>query len=116
MTSKEKILFPEQYGVLLEYLADKTVEENKIRQLKAANGELTLKVERYEDALQELADWAKAYPLDIFPEPDFKKANAILKANGMTVDAISASAMRHLLVRVQEIVHKAKGEVNDDEV
>ncbi|MBI5951882.1 MAG: hypothetical protein HY865_09510 [Chloroflexi bacterium] len=95
---------------MTEYLAGKTFEESKIRQLKAANGELALKVERYEDALQELAVWAKAYPLDVFPEPDLKRAHKLLQAGGMTIDSVSASAMRHLLVRVQEIVRKARGE------
>lgn len=111
MMSREKILFPEQYGVLHEYLTGKSFDENKIRQLKAANGYLELKVERYEDALQEIDDWAKDYPLDVFPEPDLKLAHELLQAGGMTIDAVSASAMRFLLVRVQEIVKKA---VNDE--
>jgi len=41
--------------------------------------------------------WSKAYPLDIFPEPDFKKAASVLKQHGMTLDSISASNMRHVL-------------------
>jgi len=47
-------------------------------------------------------DWIKAYPLDIFPEPDFKKAHKVLKEHGMTLDAISASNMRHVLNGLKE--------------
>lgn len=105
MMSYEEILFPEQYA---KTPADPTTAMLRAhnRELKSRNAELILQIEGYEDAMRELDTWAKAYPLDIFPEPDFKRANEILHAHGMTVDAISASAMRHLLVRVQEIVKK----------
>ena len=62
-----------------------------------AHASLTEKVERYVDVLERIVDWSKAYPLGVFPEPDLKKAHEILKANGMTLDAISASAMRHVV-------------------
>jgi hypothetical protein len=51
-----------------------------------------------------LKEWQEAYPLDIFPEPDFAKAAELLKAGDMTLDAISASNMRHVLKRVLEIM------------
>lgn len=65
-----------------------------------------------EDALQKIVDWSEAYPLSVFPEPDFKKANEVLKANGMTLDAISASNMRHVVKGVGEIARATirKGE------
>ena len=47
--------------------------------------------------LHSLDQWEQAYPLDAFPEPDFKKAAALLKAGGMTLDAVSASNMRHVV-------------------
>lgn len=56
--------------------------------------------EQVEDFLNELADWESAYPLSAFPEPDLKKAAALLKAGGMTLDAISASNMRHVVSRL----------------
>ena len=62
---------------------------------------------RKEDALTKIQNWAKAYPLDIFSEPDFAKAAGVLKAAGMTLDAISASNMRHVITRVNEIVEQA---------
>lgn len=65
------------------------------------------RIDKLEDALQKIKNWADAYPLDIFPEPDFKKAHKILTAEGMTLDAISASAMRHVITGVKEIVENA---------
>ena len=62
--------------------------------------------EAYE-ALEEIKTWSEAYPLNIFPEPDFKKAHEVLKLNGMTLDAISASNMRHVLNGMIHIVQRA---------
>lgn len=64
-------------------------------------------VDRMEHALHQIKQWSEAYPLDVFPEPDFKKAHEVLTANGMTLDAISASNMRHVITRVQKIVDAA---------
>ncbi|KKL90502.1 hypothetical protein LCGC14_1904000, partial [marine sediment metagenome] len=44
-----------------------------------------------------LETWGRAYPLDIFPEPDMKAAAELLIAGGITLDAISASNMRHVI-------------------
>jgi cyanate lyase len=65
--------------------------------------------ERMYDALQKIASWQKAYPLDVFPEPDLKRAHEILKVAGMTLDAISASNMRHVLSNLKEIVDAGLG-------
>lgn len=67
------------------------------------------RLERLEEALQRIADWADAYPLEVFPEPDLKRARQVLEAHGMTVDAISASAMRHVITRVAHIARDALG-------
>lgn len=59
------------------------------------------------DELQERMDriksWCNAYPLSVFPEPDMTKAAEALKAAGLTLDAVSASNMRHVLKGVAEI-------------
>lgn len=60
------------------------------------------------EALEQIDKWAKAYPLKVFPEPDFDKAAHVLKDAGMTLDAISASNMRHVLEGVQKIVAAAE--------
>ena len=60
-----------------------------------------------ETALQGIATWSDAYPLDVFLEPDFKKAHEVLKAAGMTLDAISASSIRHVVEGVGKIAKSA---------
>jgi len=63
-------------------------------------------------ALEQLKQWSEAYPLAVFPEPDFKKAHLVLTAHGMTLDAISASNMRHVITQARKIIDAAiaKGE------
>ena len=59
------------------------------------------------EALERLQTWAKAYPLKVFPEPDFKKVAVVLKAAGLSLDSVSASNMRHVISRVKDITDQA---------
>ncbi len=63
--------------------------------------------ERCDQLLEHIRGWAEAYPLSIFPEPDFGKAHKVLTENGMTLDAISASIMRHVITQVKEMIDAA---------
>lgn len=63
--------------------------------------------ERLREALEQIEQWSRAYPLSIFPEPDLKKAAELLKAGGITLDAISASAMRHVVEGVGKVARDA---------
>jgi hypothetical protein len=63
--------------------------------------------ERYKEALERIVQWSEAYPLDVFPEPDLAKARALLEAGGITLDAVSAHCMRHVVAGVGEIARKA---------
>ena len=68
------------------------------------------RMERMEDALQRIAQWSDAYPLDIFPEPDadyYRRASDVLIANGMTLDRLSAAAMRHAVQGIGKIAKDA---------
>lgn len=65
------------------------------------------RLDQLENALRRIAEWAEAYPLSIFPEPDLKKAARVLKDGGMTLDAISAHAMRHVIEGVGKIARDA---------
>ena len=65
------------------------------------------KIDRLEEALHRIEQWSRSYPLAVFPEPDLKKAAEVLKVNGMTLDAISAHAMRHVVEGVGEIAREA---------
>jgi len=62
---------------------------------------------RRTEALEEIDSWAKAYPLEVFPEPDFKAVNEALKAAGLSLGAVSASNMRHVITRAGEIAREA---------
>ncbi len=62
-----------------------------------------------EEGLRRILEWTKAYPPNIFHEPsadEAHRAHVLLRANGMTLDAFSASALRHGLEGIGEI---AKG-------
>lgn len=65
------------------------------------------KAEPLEEALQRIDQWSEAYPLDIFPEPDLKKARELLAAGGITLDAVSAHCMRHVVNGVGKIAREA---------
>jgi hypothetical protein len=71
--------------------------------------EITDNANKAESALAEVVepagrirDWCGAYPLDVFPEPDFKLARKGLKSVGITMDQVSASNMRHVLNGITE--------------
>ena len=69
--------------------------------------------EHYDDLFEQIKGWCEAYPIGVFPEPDFGKAHEVLKANGMTLDSISASNMKHVITQVQKMIDaaiRARGE------
>jgi hypothetical protein len=51
-----------------------------------------------------LTEWLRCYATDIFPEPDLTKAAEVLRANGMTIDSLSAEMGRHVLTKVLEML------------
>lgn len=65
------------------------------------------RIDELEEALQRIVQWADAYPIDIFPEPDLKKARALLEAGGVTLDSVSAHCMRHVVEGVGKIARGA---------
>ncbi len=70
---------------------------DKQRDLEAEN-------EKLRNVLLRIDTWAKAYPLKAFPKPDLAKAHEVLTAAGMTLDAIFADNMRHVLDNIKEMV------------
>jgi hypothetical protein len=56
------------------------------------------------EKLRRIREWCDAYPLDIFPEPNLKRAAMVLQDHGMTLDSISASNMRHVLDGVRKVI------------
>ena len=72
-----------------------------------AFAEKDAEIERLRAALEQIEQWGRAYPLSVFPEPDLKRARELLEAGGMTLDAISADAMRHVVEDVGVIARRA---------
>jgi hypothetical protein len=68
---------------------------------------MTEREERLEEALQRIAQWADGYPLDIFPEPNWETARWALQEYGITLDAISAHCIRHVIDGVGKIAKEA---------
>lgn len=76
------------------------IEEHNTAELTRLRSDLEKAIE----ALEHVKQWSEAYPLAVFQEPDFAKAREVLEANGMTLDAISASNMRHVLSSIGPLV------------
>lgn len=92
------------------------VATNAVRQTQEVFALLDItinRLERYSEALQDIAQWSEAYPTTIFPEPDLKKARQLLEAGGVTLDSVSAHCMRHVVEGVGKIAKQAlKGETD----
>jgi hypothetical protein len=67
-----------------------------------------IEIERLTGILARIEAWCDAYPVKVFREPDWKKAADLLKSGGMTLDAISASNMRHVLDGIRRIIREAE--------
>lgn len=64
------------------------------------HAEAAHEIERLRDVLLRLQQWADAYPVEQFPEPlrqDWQRANALLAERGISMSAMTASNMRHVL-------------------
>lgn len=60
-----------------------------------------------EEALKAILRLEHAYPLKVFPEPDFEKCRQLLEAGGESLDRVSASNMRHAVGVCSKIVRAA---------
>ena len=96
MKSAKSVVFADFQGLTVKDISDL---RRKMRD------EASVKIERLEEKLNKIKDWCIAYPVSIFPEPDFDKMAKVLKDNGMTIDSIGASSMRHVLKGIQDIIN-----------
>jgi len=65
------------------------------------------RVEKMHDALEKLAGWQDAYPLDVFPEPDMIKARKLLSDSDVLLGDIFAANARFVTKRMVEIAREA---------
>lgn len=80
----------------------------------AGDAEDAARLDRMESALDQIQAWASAYPIGMFPEPDWAASAKVLNDAGLSLDAISAANMRHVITRVQEIADNAMRASNGD--
>jgi hypothetical protein len=69
--------------------------------------------ERLREAMGLLQNWVKAYPLEMFPEPDLKLARKLLTDGGVSYDALNVYSMRHVINGVGRIIDEALNEVKE---
>ena len=99
-----------EHGITEKVRKDKAIELYNTRpiedQLRAEN-------ERLMETINLLQNWTKAYPLDMFPEPDLKLAQKLLTDGGVSYDALNAYSMRHVINGVGKIIDEALNEVGN---
>jgi len=59
------------------------------------------------DALERIQQWADAYPVHVFPEPDMRLVDAVLSAAGLSLATVAASNMRHVAKGMGDIARAA---------
>lgn len=93
-----------------EYTENAKADEAKIgwRTLEAENAELrsdnrrmAIQNETMDIALHQIIRWCDSYPTDVFGEPDTEQARRLLEAGGMTLDSISALAVRRIVSAIR---------------
>ena len=94
-------------GLLDKQTEQLSYQAKEIDSYTKSNIDLMCERDTIEDALRQIDNWAKAYPLEAYPKPDLDHARVVLKANGMTLDSIRADSMRHVLDGIKGIVEKA---------
>lgn len=62
------------------------------------------RVEQLEDVLRRIRSWCEAYPVDVFPEPDYAASRKALEDAGLSLDRISADCMRHVVTKIGEMI------------
>ena len=91
----------------VEFDGEAHLTDAEAQSVAAAIERLVAERDEAREALLAIDTWAKAYPLSVFPEPDFALAAKLLKDGGLTLDAVSASNMRHVLTGIQGLVAEA---------
>lgn len=78
-----------------------------LRQAPANPKNMTEREEILREALGKILDWANAYPDDVFPDQDLKKADAVLQAAGISMSAMYGEWGRHISRGIKSIAERA---------
>jgi DNA-binding GntR family transcriptional regulator len=87
--------------------AERGYDNTDYHRLHRAWCDSVAEIERLRAALEQVQQWTEAYPLDIFPEPNWREARRLLEAGGMTLDSVSAGAMRRVVDGIGKITSAA---------
>ena len=85
----------------LDFIDEVLIERDKLR----------IENESLKNVIELLQNWVKAYPLDMFPEPDLQLARKLLTDGGVSYDALNAYSMRHVINGVGKIIDETLNEV-----
>ena len=78
---------------------------DEVKRLEARIKELEQKLEGLEDALNQVNNWCKAYPIEVFTEPDWDEVKEKLGSTLLT--QVSGSNMRHITNGITKIIVQA---------
>jgi len=84
--------------------SERGIDGVRITELLSENADLRRQLDEANDKLIKIDMWCRAYPLDVFPEPDLKEVRRLLEAGGITIDCVSASMVRHVLRGIGDIL------------
>ena len=93
----------EEFRALLE---DHATLQARVLELEQENAALRAQVERLTEHLERIEDWCRAYPIDVFPDPDLTKCRELLGDGQFT--RLNAHAMRHVVNGIALIAERAK--------
>ena len=102
----EAVRLQNQVRTLLKSIEIGDSKQMDIDKLQAEN-------EKLKEAIELLQNWVKAYPLDMFPEPDLKLARKLLEDGDVNYSALNVYAMRHVINGVRRIIDEALNEVKE---
>jgi hypothetical protein len=80
----------------------------EVRRLRAA---FPILAEEADDALRRISEWAGAYPNDVFPDVDLKKARAALSEAGIEIGALHATWARHIMQGIGAIADGGRARI-----
>lgn len=69
--------------------------------LRHDNRRMAIQNETMDIALHQIIRWCDSYPTDVFGEPDIERARKLLEDGGMTLDSISAVAVRRVVSAIR---------------
>jgi hypothetical protein len=65
------------------------------------------RLDQLESTLDSIRQWCRAYPVAVFPEPNWSRVNEACQNHGISLSAISGSNMRHVVQGIETIIENS---------